>query len=248
MNASLLPHAESATETSRRLNVHPDQGLAVETIAAREREFGANKLPVTPPRPAWRVFAGQFSSALVLVLLGAAVLSAAIGNLKDAIVISCVVVINALFGFYQEYRAEQSLEALKSMLPAFARVRRSAITREIPADTLVPGDVVLVEAGDRIPADGRIIFAANLEIDESALTGESAPVGIGAANWWSPRPDRERRSASCHGNLPSPGTRRGEDRGWCKRRAGPDESRHRRRNGDSRHRGRERGCDHGADR
>ena len=177
MNVSLPTHAESATETSRRLGVHPDQGLTVETIAAREREFGANKLPVTPPRSAWRVFAGQFSSALVLVLLGAAVLSAAIGNVKDAIVISCVVVINALFGFYQEYRAEQSLEALKNMLPARARVRRSAIIQEISADTLVPGDVVLVEAGDRIPADGRLFFAASLEIDESTLTGESAPVG-----------------------------------------------------------------------
>jgi len=176
LNASLTPHAESATETSRRLGVHPEQGLAAETIAARQREFGANKLPVTPPRPAWRVLAGQFSSALVLVLLGAAVLSAAIGNVKDAIVISCVVVINALFGFYQEYRAEQSLEALKSMLPARARVRRSAVTQEVSADTLVPGDVVLVEAGDRIPADGRLIFAASLEIDESTLTGESAPV------------------------------------------------------------------------
>jgi Ca2+-transporting ATPase len=177
LNVSLPTHAESATETSRRLGVHPDQGLTVETIAAREREFGANKLPVTPPRSAWRVFAGQFSSALVLVLLGAAVLSAAIGNVKDAIVISCVVVINALFGFYQEYRAEQSLEALKNMLPARARVRRSAIIQEISADTLVPGDVVLVEAGDRIPADGRLFFAASLEIDESTLTGESAPVG-----------------------------------------------------------------------
>ncbi len=176
MNASLNSHAESATATSRRLGVNPEQGLTAETVAARQREFGANKLPVTPPRSAWRVLAAQFTSALILVLLGAAVLSAAIGNVKDAIVISCVVVINALFGFYQEYRAEQSLEALKSMLPARARVRRSTNTQDISADTLVPGDIVLVEAGDRVPADGRLIFTASLEIDESTLTGESAPV------------------------------------------------------------------------
>jgi P-type Ca2+ transporter type 2C len=173
----MFPHAESATATSRRLDVDPEHGLAVESIVSRERESGSNRLPVTPPRSAWRVFAGQFSSALVLVLLGAAGLSAAIGNVKDAIVISCVVIINACFGFYQEYRAEQSLVALRSMLPARARVRRSSITQEIPAESLVPGDIVLVEAGDRIPADGRVIFAASLEIDESTLTGESSPVG-----------------------------------------------------------------------
>ena len=177
VTVSLLPYAESATDTSRRLDVHPEQGLALEVVAARAREFGANNLPTVPPRSAWRVLASQFSSVLVLVLLGAAVLSAAIGNRKDAIVIACVVIVNALFGFYQEYRAEKSLTALKLMLPVRARVRRAAITQEIAADALVPGDVVLVEAGDRVPADGRLILAASLEIDESALTGESAPVG-----------------------------------------------------------------------
>lgn len=109
MTVALPPHAETATDASLRLGVRPEHGLTVEAIAAREREFGANRLPVAPPRSAWRVFAAQFSSVLILVLLGAAVLSAAIGNTKDAIVIACVVVINALFGFYQEYRAEQSL-------------------------------------------------------------------------------------------------------------------------------------------
>ena len=177
MTVSLPPHAETATEASLRLGVRPEHGLPLDAIAAREVEFGANRLPVAPPRSAWRVFAGQFSSVLILVLLGAAVLSAAIGNTKDAIVIACVVVINALFGFYQEYRAEQSLAALKSMLPVRARVRRAAVTQEIPAEALVPGDVVLVEAGDRVPADGRLVLAARLEIDESALTGESTPVG-----------------------------------------------------------------------
>ena len=177
MTATLLAYAEAATDTSRRLDVDPEQGLAAAAVAARTREFGANRLPAVPPRSAWRVLAGQFSSVLVLVLLGAAVLSAAIGNKKDAIVIACVVIVNALFGFYQEYRAEKSLAALKRMLPVRARVRRAGTTQEIPADALVPGDVVLVEAGDRVPADGRLFLAASLEIDESALTGESVPVG-----------------------------------------------------------------------
>ena len=108
--------------------------------------------------------------------LGAALLAALIGNVKDAVVILTVVVINAIVGFYQEYRAERSLAALKDMLPAKTRVRREGVTQEIAAEELVPGDIVLLEAGDRVPADGRLCLAAGLEIDESALTGESQPV------------------------------------------------------------------------
>jgi P-type Ca2+ transporter type 2C len=103
------------------------------------------------------------------------VLAALIGSTKDAVVILAVVVINALVGFYQEYRAERSLAALKSMLPGKARVRRSGVSHEIAADAVVPGDVLLLEAGDRVAADGRLWLAAGLEIDESALTGESQP-------------------------------------------------------------------------
>ena len=109
-------------------------------------------------------------------MIGAAGLAALIGNTKDALVILAVVVINATVGFYQEYRAEQSLAALKSMLPVKARVRRDRQKIEIPVKDLVPGDVVLLEAGDPVPADGRLVLAAGLEVDESTLTGESLPV------------------------------------------------------------------------
>lgn len=124
---------------------------------------------------------GQFKSILILILIGAAALAALVGSIKDAVVILAVVVINALVGFYQEYRAERSLDALKSMLPIKARVRRDGISQVISSDDVVPGDVLLLEAGDRVAADGRLGVAVGLEIDESALTGESQPVGKQAA-------------------------------------------------------------------
>ena len=122
------------------------------------------------------MFLVQFKSILILILIGAAFLAALIGDLKDAIVILAVVIINAIVGFYQEYRAEQSLTALKGMLPVRARVRREGIKSEVPAEDLVPGDIVLLEAGDHVPADGRLFIVVGLEVDESSLTGESQPV------------------------------------------------------------------------
>jgi len=127
------------------------------------------------------VFAFQFKSILILILGGAAVLAALVGDVKDAVVILTVVVINAIVGFVQEYRAERSVAALKDMLPLNARVRRDGRKVEVPADALVPGDVLLLEAGDQAPADARLFLAAGLEVDESALTGESLPVGKQAA-------------------------------------------------------------------
>ncbi len=112
---------------------------------------------------------------MILILAGASGLSVLIGNFKDAVVILAVMLINATVGFYQEWRAEQSLLALKAMLPLRARVRRGGQKIDILATDLVPGDMVLLEAGDSVPADGRLWFAAGLEIDESALTGESQP-------------------------------------------------------------------------
>jgi Ca2+-transporting ATPase len=110
------------------------------------------------------------------VLIGAAVLAGLVGDLKDTVVIGVVLVLNAVLGFVQEHRAERSLAALRQMLVATATVRREGAVAEVPAEELVPGDVVLLEAGDRVPADGRLVLAASLEIDESALTGESTPV------------------------------------------------------------------------
>jgi Ca2+-transporting ATPase len=169
-------HVLSSADALCLLDSDAANGLSSTVAAARLAQHGPNRLADKPPRSPWLLFLGQFKSVLILVLVFAAALAGAIGQLKDASVILVVVVLNAIVGFYQEYRAEQSLAALKKMLPASARVKRDGQKLEIAADALVPGDVVLLEAGDRVPADGRIIMAASLAIDESALTGESQPV------------------------------------------------------------------------
>jgi Ca2+-transporting ATPase len=149
--------------------------LAQTEADERLSRFGPNVLPEAPRRSPWLRLLDQIKSPLIIVLVVAAALAAFVGNTKDAIVILAVVVLNALLGFYQEHRAEQSLAALRNMLPTRAKVRRGGAASEVPADRLVPGDIVLLEAGDRVPADGRLIQAANVAVDESSLTGESVP-------------------------------------------------------------------------
>lgn len=173
---SVPAHAITVIALAEQLDVKPEMGLSNTQVVQRIEKFGLNQLPQTPPRTAVSVFLSQFKSALILVLAGAAILAALAGNLKDAIVILTVVIVNAVVGFYQEYRAEQSLAALRNMLPAKARVRRNGDKIEVWAQDVVRGDVVLLEAGDLVPADGRLLLTAGLEVDESALTGESMPV------------------------------------------------------------------------
>jgi P-type Ca2+ transporter type 2C len=170
-------HAQSAGEVCADLETDPARGLAPDEAAQRLARHGLNRLAEKKPRPAWLKFFDQFKNVLVMVLLGAVVLAAAIGDLKDAVVILIVVVFNAALGFYQEHRAEATLAALKQMLAQHARVRRGGRVLEIPAEELVPGDLVLLEAGDRIPADGRVLVSHNAEVAEAALTGESHAVG-----------------------------------------------------------------------
>jgi len=143
----------------------------------RLAERGPNRLAEKPPRAAWRKFLDQFRNFLVIVLIGAAVLAGTVGDLKDAIVIAIVVLLNATLGFFQEHRAEAALAALKNMLAPVARVRRDARPTLLPAEQLVPGDLLLLEAGDRIPADARVLSAHSAEVAEATLTGESHPVG-----------------------------------------------------------------------
>ncbi|NMM05557.1 HAD-IC family P-type ATPase [Polaromonas sp.] len=176
-DSDAAPHALTIDALAAQHDVQLELGLSAEQLGQRKKKYGPNRLPEAPPRSAWRVFFAQFKSILIMILIGAATLAALIGNTKDALVIVAVVLINATVGFYQEYRAEQSLAALKGMLPVRARVRREGKKIEVPAEDLVPGDVVLLEAGDPVPADGRLLLAAGLEVDESALTGESLPVG-----------------------------------------------------------------------
>ncbi|MGZ8160652.1 MAG: calcium-translocating P-type ATPase, PMCA-type [Methylobacter sp.] len=151
-------------------------GLNQAAAEDRQKRYGLNRLAEKPPRSAWYLLLSQFKSFLILVLIVAAILAATIGNLTDGVVILVVVIINALLGFYQEFQAEKSLAALKNMLALQAEVRRDGRVIELPADQLVPGDIVILESGDKIPADGRIISCHTLEVDESALTGESVPV------------------------------------------------------------------------
>ena len=169
-------HTLSAQDAAAALDVAPAKGLSAAEAAARLSRYGENRLAETKPRPMWLKFLDQFRSYLVIVLLGAAVLAWAIGDLKDAVVILVVVMLNAALGFYQEHRAERTLAALKGMLAPQARVRRDGQVQELTAAALVPGDLVLLEAGDQVPADGRLMAAHSLEVDEAALTGESHAV------------------------------------------------------------------------
>ena len=169
-------HSLDVAACATGLETHPTDGLSPLVAGQRLTRHGPNKLAEKKPRSAWLKFLDQFKSLLVLVLIGAAVLAGAIGDLEDAVVILIVVVLNAALGFYQEHRAEATLAALKKMLAQHARVRRGGQVLQIAAVELVPGDLVLLEAGDRVPADGRVLVAHNAEVAEAALTGESQAV------------------------------------------------------------------------
>jgi magnesium-transporting ATPase (P-type) len=168
-------HAIEADAVVSALGADPD-GLTAEEAARRLAAHGPNRLPTGPPPSAVRRFLAQFHSLLVYVLLGAGVLAAAIGHVTDAIVIVSVVVINSVIGFVQEGRAERSLEAIRRLVDPRASVMRGGQRLTVPAASIVPGDLVMIEAGDRVPADLRLIRARNLRIDEAPLTGESVPV------------------------------------------------------------------------
>lgn len=171
----------SAAQAVSALETDTATGLASGEVRRRQGRFGENRLAEVRPRPAWLRFADQFKSFLVAVLLIAALLAWAIGDLKDAVVILIVTVFNATLGFHQEHQAERTLAALKEMLVPTTRVRRDSRVLEVEAASLVPGDIVLLEAGDQVPADGRVVTAHALEVQESALTGESHAVGKSSA-------------------------------------------------------------------
>jgi Ca2+-transporting ATPase len=150
--------------------------LAHEEAQQRLAEHGENEVVQVSERTRASILVAQFDSVLIWVLVAAAMLSVWAGHLIDAILIIVIVVANGLFGFVQDYRAERSLEALRELTAPTATVRRDGTTTEIDATELVPGDVVELESGDVVPADGRLLDETDLEVDEAALTGESAPV------------------------------------------------------------------------
>ncbi|CUS35223.1 cation-translocating P-type ATPase [Candidatus Nitrospira nitrificans] len=151
-------------------------GLTVEESARRLAQEGPNELPDAPPPSLLKLFLAQFSSLIVWVLIGAAVVSGLLEDWIDAAAILAIVFLNGLLGFVQEFRAERSLAALRKMSVATACVIRGGGLQSIPARELVTGDVVALEAGDRIPADARLFYATNFQAQEASLTGESTPV------------------------------------------------------------------------
>ena len=170
------PHATSADQVARDLGTGLASGLSGDEAARRLDTHGANELAEVARRLGILRFLDQFRDLLIGILLAAAVVSFAVsGELKTPIVVLVVVLLNAVLGFVQENRAEASLEALRTMLSPVTKVRRDGEVQSVASRDLVPGDVVLLEAGDRVPADGRLAVAVNLEIEEAALTGESQP-------------------------------------------------------------------------
>jgi magnesium-transporting ATPase (P-type) len=172
----LLPHALTAAETAVGLDVDPTVGLTAEEAAARLAEHGANVLPEGVRRPLWLTLLRQFASPLIYLLLVAAVIAFAMGHAGDGTVILVVLFINAMVGVIQEGRAERSMEALRKLSVLKVRCLRGGREEMLEASALVPGDVLLLAAGDAVGADARIMEAAFLEAAESALTGESLPV------------------------------------------------------------------------
>ena len=171
-------HATGANEVLQQLHTRPE-GLADDDIAPRLSRHGPNRLPAPPGRSPLRRFLEQFNNALILFLIAAAVLAGLLGHHVDAAVIVAVVLVNALVGFVQEGKAEQALAALQAMLAPTARVLRGGHRQVVDVAGLVPGDIVLLEAGDRVPADLRLLHARGLLVDEAALTGESVAADKG---------------------------------------------------------------------
>ncbi len=169
-------HAESADAVLALFGSDRRGGLSAAGAAQRLREHGPNALPEPPRKRWWQRALAQFHDVLIYVLLAAAVLTASLGQWVDAGVIVAVVLLNAAIGLVQEGKAERSLEAIRSLLSPRATVVRDGRTREVPARDLVPGDLVVVQSGDKVAADLRLVEARSLQVDESALTGESVPV------------------------------------------------------------------------
>jgi Ca2+-transporting ATPase len=170
-------HGLTAEEASTKLEVDPRRGLDDAEVARRRDQVGPNKLAEAKKEPGWHAFLRQYRDLMQLVLVGAAVVSiVALQEFSTGLAILGITVVNAILGLNQEGKAAESIAALQKMLVIRAHVRRGGALTDIPSEELVPGDVVAFEAGDKIPADGRLLVAATLEIEEAALTGESVPV------------------------------------------------------------------------
>ena len=165
-------HHLPVTEVSRLLDVDVETGLSADELTRRRGEFGQNRVTAHRGTPAWIKFIQQFNQSLVYILIAAVGVTAFLGEWVDSSVILGVVFINAIFGFLQEAKAEKAIEALARMVVTQVSVRRDGRKQRVQSEELVPGDVVLLQAGDRVPADLRFVQMKSLQVDESALTGD----------------------------------------------------------------------------
>lgn len=169
-------HTMTVKETETALETDIHAGLTSFEATRRLEEYGPNELKASPGRSIWSMLVGQVKEVMVLMLIGAAIISGLMGEVTDTIVILLIVMLNALIGVVQESKAESSLAALMKMSAPRATVIRDGKIQEIPARELVPGDLVVLEAGTNIPADARLVEAVNLRCEEAAMTGESVSV------------------------------------------------------------------------
>lgn len=178
-SASVAWYAKSAQETASAVGVSVDTGLSGAEAAARLAKDGPNALAAEAAAPGWKRFLAQYRSYMQIILVGAAIASILIGEITTGLAVLLITALNALGGLRQQGKAESAMNALQSMLKTSARVRRDGTEVKVDADQVVVGDVVLLAAGDDVCADGRLIEATSLQIDESALTGESVPASKG---------------------------------------------------------------------
>ena len=169
-------HDQSIPELTAQFATDVVRGLTSQEAAARLQQWGANALRKGQAVSPLAILAGQFRSLVIWVLIGAACVSAALGELVDGIAILTIVVLNAMIGFFQEYRAEQAVAALARLAAPRARVVRGGHAEVVAAAEIVPGDILLLEAGDLVAADARLVEASTLRTTEAPLTGESQPV------------------------------------------------------------------------
>ena len=175
-------HSRSAGDVAAELGVEPERGLGADDVERRLAQYGPNKLPEEPPPSRWEVARGQLSNPMNIMLLIVAVASFVVGQVPTGLFVLGLVTFNVVMGSAQELKARASVEALAHLQVPHARVRRNGDVQEIESTQLVPGDIALLEAGDVVPADGRIVTSATLELQEAALTGESAPVAKDGAS------------------------------------------------------------------
>ena len=201
-------HAQRPEAVLEALDSRPE-GLGTDEVEARLDEHGPNRLPAADRPSAWWRLLRQFHNILIYVLLAASLVTALMAHWIDTAVILAVVVANAVIGFVQEGRAEQAMGAIRRMLALKAGVIRDGRRQAVPAEELVPGDIVLLEAGDRVPADLRLLGGHDLHIQEAVLTGESVPVRKGADPVEPDTPIGDRRSMAFSGTLVTRGQGRG---------------------------------------